>query len=90
MRGRESSCALSDFATISQKRQDPWSSIWITPACPKIADHVGLVKSCVQRRFYHEKKVLQLHICWSFCFANFLCVAEKTCNAKIIRENKKE
>ncbi len=39
---------------------------------------------------YHEKKVLQLHICWSFCVTNFLCVAEKTCNAKIIRENRME
>ncbi len=39
---------------------------------------------------YHEKKVLQLHICWSFCITNFLCVAGKTCNAKIIRENRKK
>ncbi len=39
---------------------------------------------------YHEKKVLQLHTCWSFRITNFLCLAEKTCNAKIIRENRKE
>ncbi len=39
---------------------------------------------------YHEKKVLQLHTCWSFCITNFLYVARKTCNAQIIRENRKE
>ncbi len=36
------------------------------------------------------KKVLQLHTCWSFSVTNPLCVAEKTCSAKIIRENRKE
>ncbi len=52
--------------------------------------YMALAAYWVLNLLYHEKKVLQLHICWSFCITNFLCVAEKTCNAKIIRENRKE
>ncbi len=58
-----------------------------TAKLAELADEAAKAQSTLAKA-YHEKKVLQLHMCWSVCVTDFLLVAEKTCNAKIISENR--